>query len=288
MRRSNLASVAALALAAVAMPALAQTGPPRPSPKATVSQVAGLTEITVSYSSPAVKGRPIWGALVPYDQIWRTGANEATTFKTSTDVMVEGKPLAAGTYALFTIPRKDRWTVVFNSQAEQWGAFNHDKAKDVLSVDVTPTAAPATERLAFDFRDFTDNGTTVVIRWEKVAVPFKVTFDTPKLAVAQAEKELAAADVKPGALISWSRWLQQNGLAADKALVWVQRATATETGAKSYWGKAVEARLLAKAGKKAEARAAAAAAVPLAPSAPDAENAKADAAKLEQEAATWK
>jgi Protein of unknown function (DUF2911) len=288
MRRPrSLAPLALVALAAAA-PALAQSGPPRPSPKATVSQVAGLTEITISYSSPAVKGRPIWGALVPYDQVWRTGANEATTFKTTTDVTVEGKPLAAGTYAFFTIPHKDRWTIVFNSQAEQWGAFNHDKSKDVLSVDVTPTAAPPSERLAFGFSDFTDNGTTVVLRWEKVAVPFKVTFDTPKLAIAQADKELAAADVKPGALISWSRWLQQNDLVPDKALVWVQRATATETGAKSYWAKAVEARLLAKAGKKAEARAAAAAAVPLAPTAPDAENAKADAVKLEQEAATWK
>ena len=98
--------------------------------------------MTISYSSPAVKGRPVWGALVPWDQVWRTGANEATTFKTSTDMQVEGKPLPAGTYALFTIPHQDRWTVVFNKQAEQWGAFNHDKAADVLSVDVTPVAAP--------------------------------------------------------------------------------------------------------------------------------------------------
>ena len=288
-QRSPLARLAVLALAtAAAAPVLAQTGPPRPSPKATVSQTAGLTEMTVSYSSPAVRGRQVWGALVPYDAVWRTGANEATTFKTTTDVQVEGKALPAGTYALFTIPKKDRWTVVFNKQAEQWGAFNHDKSADVLSVDVTPVEAPFQERMGFSFRDFTDTSATLVLGWEKVAVPVKITFDTPKLALERAEKELAAADAKPGQLISWSRWLTQNDLAADKALAWVQRATATEQGAKSYWGKAVEARLLAKAGKAAEAKAAAAAAVPLAASAPDAEVAKADAAKLQQEAAGWK
>jgi hypothetical protein len=276
--------LAPLVLAAVAAPALAQ--PPRPSPKASVSQVVGLTELAISYSSPGVKGRPIWGALVPYEQVWRTGANEATTLEASTDVMVEGKPLAAGTYALFTIPHPDRWTVVFNKQAEQWGAFNHDKAQDVLSVDVKPAAAPFAERMSFGFHDTTDSGTTLVLAWEKLAVPMKITIDTPTIALARAEQELAG-EPKPSALIGWARWLQQNDLAAGKALAWVQRATATPDGAKSYWGRAVEARLLAKAGKKAEARAAAAAAMPLAETAPDVAVAKADAEKLRQEMAGW-
>lgn len=283
---SHRATLAAIALAALAVPALAQTGPPRPSPKATVSQVAGLTEISVAYSSPGVKARPVWGALVPYDKVWRSGANEATSFETSTDVTVEGKPLAAGKYALFTIPGKERWTVIFN-KTQQWGAFEYKQEDDALRVEVTPREAPFRERLAYGFEDATDNGVTLVIAWEKVAVPVRIAADTPAIALARAEKETAAADVKPGALISWARWLQQNGIAADKALVWVQRATATEQGAKSYWGKAVEARLLAKAGKAADAKAAAAAAVPLAPTAADAENAKADAAKLQQEAASW-
>src|SRR3954447_24851700 len=97
----------------------AQAGPPRLSPRATVSQVIGITELEISYCRPAVRGRQIWGALVPYDKVWRTGANEVTTFKTSTDVKIEGKPLAAGTYALVTIPRADRWTIIFNKDAEQ-------------------------------------------------------------------------------------------------------------------------------------------------------------------------
>ena len=281
-RRSAYVSLALVALAAAALPARAQSGPPRPSPKATVSQVAGLTEVKVSYSSPAVRERQVWGTLVPYDEVWRTGANEATTFEVSTDVTVEGKPLPAGKYALFTIPGKDRWTVIFN-KTQQWGAFNYEEKDDVLRVEVAPRAVPHHERLQFTIEDFTDTAATVVLAWEKVAVPVKLTFDTPKFALAAAEQEL-----RPSLLINWARWLQQSNVAPDKALAWVQRGTSTEQGAKSYWGKAVEARLLAKAGKIAEAKAAAAAAIPLAPTAPDVDVAKADAEKLQQEAAGWK
>ena len=278
---------AAIALCLLALPAVAQTGPPRPSPNATVSQVAGFTNVAMTYSSPGVKGRQIWGALVPYGKVWRSGANEATSIELSTDVTVEGKPLAAGKYALFTIPGPERWTVIFN-KTQQWGAFDYKEADDALRVEATPRTAPPRERLAYLFEDTSDHGTTLVLAWEKVEVPVRIAADVRTMALARAEQETAAADVKPNALINWARWLQQNDLAADKALAWVQRATATEQGAKSYWGRAVEARLLAKAGKVAEARAAAAAAVPLAPSAGDAEVAKADAEKLQQEAAGWK
>jgi hypothetical protein len=281
-RRSTYASLALVALAAAALPARAQSGPPRPSPKATVSQVAGLTEMKISYSSPSVRERQVWGALVPYDEVWRTGANEATAFEVSTDVTVEGKPLPAGKYALFTIPGKERWTVIFN-KTQQWGAFNYELKDDVLRVEVVPRPTSHHERLRFTIEDFTDTAATVILAWEKVAVPVKLTFDTPKIALAAAEQEL-----RPSLLINWARWLQQNDVAADKALAWVQRGTATEQGARSYWGKAVEARLLAEAGKVAEAKAAAAAAVPLAANAPDAAVAKADAEKLQQEAAGWK
>jgi len=280
-------SLVTLALAAFAVGAFAQTGPPRPSPKASVSQTFGLTDVAIAYSSPGVKGRQVWGGVVPYDQVWRTGANEATSFEVSTDVQIEGKPLAAGKYALFTIPGEGKWTVIFN-KTQQWGAFDYKEADDALRVEATPRPAPPRERLTYFFEDTTDNGTTLVLAWEKVEVPVRIAADTPTMALARAEQETAAADVKPNQLINWARWLQQKNLAADKALVWVQRATATEAGAKSYWGKAVEARLLAQAGKIAEAKAAAAAAVPLAPSAADADNAKADAEKLQQEAAGWK
>ncbi|HEV8629851.1 MAG TPA: DUF2911 domain-containing protein [Thermoanaerobaculia bacterium] len=279
-----LAVAAPLALAAV--PALAQAGPPRPSPKATVSQVVGITEIAIAYSSPSVRGREIWGALVPWGKVWRTGANEATTFAVSSDVMVEGKPLPAGTYALFTIPNQDHWTLIFNKQSDQWGAFKHDPAQDALRVDVKPVQSNLQERMQFLFSESDDGSAEVMLRWENVAVPFTVTVDTPKLALAKAEKELAAADAKRTAFVSWARWLQEHDVAADRALVWAEKGAAGDDGAKSYWAQAVLARLQAKAGHAKEARAAAERA--LAAAATDkAEGVAADADKLRQEMTAW-
>ncbi|PYQ58291.1 MAG: hypothetical protein DMF58_15905, partial [Acidobacteria bacterium] len=103
---------------------------PRASQKQVVTQTVGFTDITINYSRPGVKGRQIWGALVPYDKVWRTGANEATTITFSDDVTVNGQPLPKGTYSLHTIPSKDEWTIVFNTTANQWGSFNYDPAKD--------------------------------------------------------------------------------------------------------------------------------------------------------------
>ena len=125
MKKTQLFAVAALFAATLlaAAPALAQLDLPRPSPKATVSQTVGLTDITITYCRPGVKGRVIWGGLVPYDQVWRTGANEATTITFSDEVTIEGTKLPAGTYGLFTIPGKDEWTVIFNKGAKQWGAY---------------------------------------------------------------------------------------------------------------------------------------------------------------------
>src|SRR3982751_1127810 len=121
----------ALTLALITLPVLAQQAKqPRVSPDQTLKQTVGLTDITITYSRPAVKGRQIWGALVPYDQVWRTGANDATTITFSDDVTINGKPLPKGTYSLHTIPGKEQWTIIFNKTAKQWGSFNYDQAQD--------------------------------------------------------------------------------------------------------------------------------------------------------------
>lgn len=126
-------------------------------------------EVTIEYGRPEVRERTIWGELVPYGDVWRTGADEATTIQLSKDATIEGEPLAAGTYALFTIPGEDSWTIIFNKQAEQWGAYNRDAAQDVLKVTVEPETAEHMEALSFE-----TEGNDVVLRWEKVAVPFSV------------------------------------------------------------------------------------------------------------------
>jgi len=144
----------------------------RPSPPAQVSEKIGNATVTIDYSQPAVKGRTIWGDLVPYGKVWRTGANEATTFEVSTDVKVEGETLPAGKYALFTIPEKDEWTIILNSVPNQWGSFNHDPSKDVLKVKVKPEASSAaTERLTFEI----DKNGTVALLWADLKVNFKVS-----------------------------------------------------------------------------------------------------------------
>ncbi|RDV15550.1 DUF2911 domain-containing protein [Pontibacter diazotrophicus] len=140
------------------------------SPPATATGKVGEADITVNYSSPAVKGRQIWGDLVPYGEVWRAGANEATTVTVDEDVMVEGKELPAGTYSLYTIPGEDEWTVIFNKTAKQWGT-QYDEGQDALRVTTKPRqAATMNERLAYDV---TDQG--LVLRWENLEVPVTIT-----------------------------------------------------------------------------------------------------------------
>lgn len=140
----------------------------RPSPPAEAHAVIGDRQVDVHYSSPAVKGRTIWGSLVPYGKVWRTGANEATVFQTSGDLVINGKVLPAGKYALFTIPGEKEWTVIFNSVWDQWGAYKYDSSKDVLRISARPEKSSAyNERLKFDIDDH-----VVAILWENMKVSF--------------------------------------------------------------------------------------------------------------------
>jgi hypothetical protein len=135
----------------------------------TEASVEGV-DVALEYGSPNVKSRAIWGGLVPYDKVWRTGANEATTITISQDVMVEGKALAAGTYGLFTIPGESEWVVIFNKVPEQWGAMKYDEGEDALRVTVAPEATEFVESMMFEIDE-----SDVVFRWEKLAVPVTIT-----------------------------------------------------------------------------------------------------------------
>jgi hypothetical protein len=147
----------------------------RPSPPATASGKVGNANITIDYSSPAVKGRKIWGELVPYGEVWRAGANEATIFKTDKDIKVEGKTLPAGQYSLFATPGEKEWTIIFNSQTGQWGVkrggvANRDPANDVLTVTVKPRkSSKMNERLTY-----TVDNNGFVLAWENLEVPVSI------------------------------------------------------------------------------------------------------------------
>ncbi|MBV9126660.1 MAG: DUF2911 domain-containing protein [Verrucomicrobia bacterium] len=145
------------------------------SPQASISERVGLTDVTIRYHRPLVGGRKIWGALVPYDQVWRAGANENTTIEFSTPVTVEEQKLPAGTYGLHMIPTADAWTVIFSKNSSSWGSYNYDKTEDALRVTVKPQPnEPATEALSYAFDDVKPNSVVVTLRWEKLAVPFRI------------------------------------------------------------------------------------------------------------------
>ena len=171
-RKQTVRSILTLVLcAALALPALAERGDDagRASKNGRVSGAINGVEVTIEYGRPNVKGRTIWGGLVPYEKVWRTGADEATTITFSADVAIQGEALAAGTYGLFTIPDEANWTVIFNKTADQWGAFNYDAGQDALRVTVEPAASEMIESMDFELGD-----TAVTLHWEKLAVPFEV------------------------------------------------------------------------------------------------------------------
>jgi hypothetical protein len=179
---------AALLVSCLAVPAFAQQLQlPAKSPAATLKQTVGLTDITIEYSSPAVKGRKIWGALVPYNEVWRTGANAATKFTFSKDVEIEGTQVPAGTYAFFAIPTAKEWTLILNKEANQGGAFGYKKEQDLLRLNVKPAAIPARERLAYLVSNFTDDTASIDLEWEKVKISLPVKLKTKEQALANIQ-----------------------------------------------------------------------------------------------------
>ena len=178
MKKTEITKGLVLTLAAVLMYSLTwaqENKANRPSPPATASAKIGGANITINYSSPSVKGRKIWGDLVPYGEAWRAGANEATILETDQAIKVEGKQLPAGKYSLFAIPGENEWTIILNSETGQWGVkrggkANRDAAKDVLTVKVKPVkSAGMNERLTYAF-----SGPGFVLRWENLEVPVAV------------------------------------------------------------------------------------------------------------------
>ncbi|RYY35737.1 MAG: DUF2911 domain-containing protein [Sphingobacteriaceae bacterium] len=150
--------------------ASAQDAKPAASPADSVSGKVGKANVTIKYSSPSVKERKVWGSLVPYGQVWRAGANKATTFTTDKAIKVEGKALPAGTYSFFTIPTEGEWTIIFNKVAEQWGAYKYEQKDDVLRVTVKPVKAAAfSERLTYAL-----NKGGITLTWENVTVPVSI------------------------------------------------------------------------------------------------------------------
>ncbi|MFB6249486.1 MAG: DUF2911 domain-containing protein [Salinibacter sp.] len=236
-------AIGALLLGPV-LPTLAQergNTVPRVSPNATVSQTIGVTTVKITYGRPSVQGRDIFGGLVPFGTVWRTGANEATTVSVSTPVRVQGERLPAGTYGFFTIPGPDAWTLIFNAKANQWGAYNYDSSQDVLRVQAPPRSADSKELMTFSFENVTDTSAAAVLHWAETRVPFSITVNTPEVVRTRAAEAMASAD-DWRAPLQYVRYALRKEVLLDAALDWVNRSVEME---KRYLNLRMKAEVLA-------------------------------------------
>ncbi len=235
--------------------ALAQLQTPLPSPNATVSQTIGVTKVEVSYSRPHVKGptrkqdRVIWGELVPYDKVWRTGANAVTRFTTSTDITVEGQKLAAGSYGLYTIPGKAEWTVIFNKQAT--GNPDYGADKDVLRIRVKPQAADMEDHFTIDFPEVNPNSAVMTLRWEKLCVPVNLAVDTSAIFLSNAKEAVAKAKSDDWRTpLTAARYLYDNKYDQAEAAAFLQKSLSVK---ETFANLSLKASVEAGEGKKKQA-----------------------------------
>jgi hypothetical protein len=272
---------AAVLAAGLAPAARADLVLPRVSPNATLSQTLGVTDLTVHYCRPGVKGRVIWGELVPYDKPWRTGANEATTFTATDDITVAGQKLAAGTYSFFTLPTAGDWTVIFSKQKDLWGAFAYDPAQDALRVTAKPAAAEPEEWMRFSFDNLTPSSADLVLRWEKLQLAVPVAVDVNGIVLPKARAEVAAAKAD-----DWrtpyraASYCFDSGTNLEEGAQWLEKSLAIQPG---YGNLGLKARWLAKDGKTKEAVATAQKAI----EAGKAAKPPADTTALEKQLAEW-
>jgi tetratricopeptide (TPR) repeat protein len=202
---------------------------PRPSQRAQITQRIGITDITISYHRPLVNGRKVWDALVPYGKVWRAGANENTTITFSDPVTIEGQALDRGTYGLHMIPAADEWTVIFSKNSTSWGAFTYDQAEDALRVNVKPQAAEMHDALTYDFDQMKADSAVVVLEWEKVAVPFKVSVNVHDVVQASLKKQLR--NLSQYTWMSWddaATYLLAEKIGLNDALTYADKSIETE------------------------------------------------------------
>ena len=220
-----------IAFGAFAASARAQTDLdlPETSQKAAVQQRVGVTDITITYHRPLVNSRKIWGELVPMGEVWRAGANQNTTIEFSTPVSVEGKPLLAGKYGLHMIPTPDTWTVIFSKMATAWGSYTYSEAEDALRVTVKPRENQMEEALEYEFEDLKPDSVIVTLKWEKLAVPFRVAVTDAETVLPSVRNQLRGRD-------KW-KWASQNEAAQycltkkinlEEALTWADQSIQLE------------------------------------------------------------
>lgn len=224
---------------------------PLASQRATVSQRLGLTTISIAYHRPLVRGRKVWGELVPWGQVWRAGANENTVITFDDPVTIEGQPLPKGSYGLHMIPNEASWTVIFSKNSTSWGSFTYDEKEDALRVSVKPGPSEMHDALTYDFDELGPDSAVVTLRWEKVVVPFKVSVDVPKTTLDNLRLQLRGLQQ-----YSWVGWNDaatyalENKTDYEEAMKWADTSIQNE---ERFENLDTKSQLLRATGKIAEA-----------------------------------
>ncbi len=229
----------------------------RPSPLGMSRILLGDTYVKVVYSQPYKRDREnIFGtqeskALVPFGEVWRTGANEATKILFSDAVRIDGREVPAGTYSFFAIPTATSWTLILNKKAAQWGAFSYSAADDQLRFEVKPSVIGEQEWLRYSIEAKTDTSAIVQLAWEKLAVEFTVEVESEKILVARIDEAIAKAKPDDAAVyLSSAKYYYEHGLAPEKAMLWIDKSIAISDG---FQARECKARLADRLGRKAEA-----------------------------------
>lgn len=249
--------ILSLFVAAFAFSANAQVKTPAPSPSQKTEQMVGLTNVTLEYSRPSMKGRKIFGGLEDYGKVWRTGANANTKLTFSSDFMVDGKTFEAGTYALYTIPGEKTWDVILYSDATNWGnPAKWDEAKVAAKVTVTPFDMPMPiETFTITFDDLTNNSAVIGIMWENVYVPFKFETPTDALVSKQISKIMAGPSAQD--MYASAVYYLEAGKDIKQAQTWIDKAVTMTSDSPKFWYLRQQSLIHAKAGNKKSAIAAA-------------------------------
>jgi tetratricopeptide (TPR) repeat protein len=223
---------------------------PAPSPKSTLIQRVGLTDVTVEYSRPSMKGRKIFGDLVPYGEVWRTGANRATLIGFSTAVMIEEQAVKPGKYALFTLPNDGKWEIILNSDTNLWGAYDRKPENDVLNVAVATQGCEAAETFTIEVADVKDDKATLILRWENTSVPVRIAADATETALANIDKALSKPDADFRAYARSAQFCLDRNVRTKEALGWAQKSVKLQA---KYWNTFTLAQAYAASGDKANA-----------------------------------
>ena len=242
-------TILALAVILSSFGSQAQVLTPQPSPKCTLNQMVGLTDVEIEYSRPATKGRNIFGDLVPFGKVWRTGANSNTTISFSEDVVIDGKPLKKGKYALFTLPKVESWEVIFYSKTDNWGNPEVWNEADVaLRASVVPEMLNRNiESLTIDISNLDNNFAYLNIAWEKTLVSLKFEVPTQKMAMASIDKVLAGPSA--GDYFSAAQFYLQSNGDLTKALTYVNKALELNKQ-NPFWYTKLKSLIQAKLGDK--------------------------------------